>query len=189
MKNILLAIVLLSQWGLLAQKPCEIDANVTDSLGTYKATKQHLVYERNFAGNATHLFFALSTTNGVLAVEAQLLQRSQDFLKASCFDAASKIYLQLNNGKIITLLYSGNGGCGSLVRSDDKTNNRILSGTFVFTKDNFEELKSSPVTYIRIKFAGETVDYPFKTSFISELDNQKYEPERYFIDFIGCVQN
>ena len=49
MKNILFTIVLLFSLSLSAQKPCEISVNVTDSIGTYKSTKDYLLYEKNFA--------------------------------------------------------------------------------------------------------------------------------------------
>jgi len=187
MKNLFSALLLLVNLVALAQKPCELDVNVTDSLGTYKSTKQQLIFERSFAGNSTDIFFALSNTNGILGVEAQFLQKSNDFIKANCFDAASKIYLQLNNGKIVTLLYSGNDTCGTLLRDDKNMNNRIVGGTFLFAKENFEDLKTSPITFMRVKYSGETIDYPFKTELVSELDKTVSEPENYFILTLKCI--
>lgn len=189
MKNLVLALFMLINTTAFAQKPCEIDTNVTDSLGTYKLTKQFIIFERSFAGNSTDIFFALSSNNGILGLEIQFLSRSSEFIKANCFDANSRIYLQLNNGKIVTLLFAGNESCGTLIRNDKNENSRILSGSFVFSKENFEELKVSQVTFMRIKFAGEAIDYPFKTEFTSELDKKTYQPENYFIDFLKCVEN
>jgi hypothetical protein len=187
--NLVIALVLFINYSAYAQKPCEIDTNISDTLGTYKLTKQSIVFERSFAGNSTTIFFALSNTNGVLGVETQQLQSSSDFIKANCWDANSRIYLQLNNGKIVTLFYVGAETCGSLIRNDKGQNTRILSGTFLFVKDNFEDLKASPVTLMRIKAASETIDYPFRSGFVSELDKKMYEPEKYFMDFIKCVEN
>ena len=189
MKNVVLALFLFLNLTALAQKPCEIDTNVTDSLGTYKLTKQFIIFERSFAGNSTDIFFALSSSNGVLALETQLLKRSSEFIKADCFDANSRIYLQLNNGKIVTLFYVGNETCGTLISNENIANSRVMSGSFVFSKDNFEELKVSQVTFMRIKFAGETIDYPFKTEFTSDLDKKTYKPENYFIDYLKCIEN
>lgn len=189
MKNLFFALFLFLNLSALAQKPCEIDSDIKDSLGTYKSTKQYVVFERSFAGNSTDIFFALSSNNGVLGLETQILQRSQDFIKALCYDANSKIYLQLNNGKIVTLFYPGTETCGNLLRDEKSGNNRITSATFYFTKENFEDLKSSPVTFMRIKFAGEMVDYPFRTAFVSELDKKVYEPETYFINYLKCLDN
>ncbi|MEM0542152.1 hypothetical protein WFZ85_05965 [Flavobacterium sp. j3] len=189
MKNLLFTLFLFSSFFVLAQQPCEIDIDVTDSLGTYKTTKQQMIFERSFAGNSTNIYFALSSNNGVLGLEIQQLMSSFDFVKATCFDANSKIYLQLNNGKIISLFYYGNETCGSLIRNDKNQNTRVISGTFLFTKENYEELKLSQVTFMRIKYAGETIDYPFKTSFVSEMDKKTYQPENYFINYLKCIEN
>ncbi|WP_284652540.1 hypothetical protein [Flavobacterium terrisoli] len=189
MKNLFSALFLILNLTAFAQKPCEIDNDIKDSLGTYKSTKQYTVFERSFAGNSTDIFFALSNSNGLLALETQILQRSPDFIKAMCFDSTSKIYLQLNNGKIVTLLFAGTENCGNLLRDDKNGNNRLLSGTFVFSTDNYEDLKTSPVTFMRIKFSGEIIDYPFRTAFVSEMDKKVYEPETYFIDFLKCIEN
>lgn len=189
MNNLILALFLLLNITAFAQKPCEIDNDIKDSLGTYKSTKQYIIFERSFAGNSTDIFFSLSNDNGILGLEIQILQRSQDFIKAICFDAGSKIYLQLNNGKIVTLFYAGKDTCGNLLRDENNSNNRITTGNFVFSKENFEELKTSPVTFMRIKYAGETIDYPYRTAFVSELDKKVYEPEGYFMNFLKCVDN
>lgn len=187
--NLFLALFLFLNLTAFAQKPCEIDSDIKDSLGTYKSTKQYTIFERSFAGNSTDIFFALSNSNGLLALETQILQRSPDFIKAMCYDSSSKIYLQLNNGKIVTLLYTGKENCGNLLRDEKNGNNRLLTATFVFSIENFEALKTSPVTFMRIKFAGETIDYPFRTAFVSEMDKKVYEPETYFIDYLKCVEN
>lgn len=189
MNKIIVALLLFFNTIVWAQKPCEIDTDVTDTLGSYKVTKQAVIFERSFAGNSTNILFALTNTNNVLGIELQQIQRSTDFIKANCFDSNSRIYLQLNNGKIITLFYVGNETCGSMIRNDKDQNTRILGGSFVFSKDNFEALKESPVTYMRIKYASETLDYPLRTGFVSELDKKMYEPEKYFIDYIKCIEN
>jgi hypothetical protein len=86
-------------------------------------------------------------------------------------------------------LFAGAETCGTLVRNDKNENTRILIGSFVFSKENFEELKTSPVTFMRIKYSGEIIDYPLKTELISELDKKTYQPENYFIDYLKCVEN
>ncbi len=189
MKKIVLALLLFASLSTFAQKPCEMDANVSDSLGTYKSTKQFIIFERSFAGNSTDILFALTNNNGILGLETQIIRRSSGFIKANCFDAGSKIYLQLNNGKIITLWYVGNDTCGTLITNENNPSSRVMSGSFVFSKENYQELKVSPVTFMRIKFAGETVDYPFKTEFTAELDKKTYEPENYFINYLKCIEN
>jgi hypothetical protein len=86
-------------------------------------------------------------------------------------------------------LYSGNDTCGTLIRGEKDINNRIMSGTFLFAKENFEDLKTSPVTFMRVKYSGETIDYPFKTKLVSEVDKTATEPENYFINNLKCIDN
>ncbi len=189
MKRLFFALLLLFSYNTYAQQPCEIDQDIKDSLGTYKSTKSYIIFERSFAGNSTNIFFSLSNNNGLLSLEAQFLQRSQDFIKAACLDNSSKIFLQLANGKIVTLLHAGSDTCGTLIVGDDKINNRVMSGNFVFAKENFEDLRTSAVTFMRVKFAGETVDYPFRTELIAEIDKKTYRPENYFINYLKCIEN
>lgn len=188
-KKIVFASFLFVNLTAFAQKPCEIDTNVTDSLGTYKSTKQFIVFERSFAGNSTDIFFALINNNGVLGLETQVLQSSSDFIRANCFNADSRIYLQLRNGKIVTLLFVGNETCGTYIRNDKNENSRFMSGSFVFSKENYEDLKVSPVTFMRVKYAGESIDYPFKTEFTAEMDKKTYQPENYFMNYLRCIEN
>lgn len=188
MKKLVLALLLLVNFTAFSQKPCELDINIADSIGTYKALKQYMVFERNFAGNSTNIFFALNNTNGILGLEAQVLQKSGGFIKATCFDEGSKIYLQLQNGKIVMLFHVGNDSCGTLIVDDRQNNNRVLTGNFLFSKENFEELKKSPITFMRIKYGADTIDYPFKSGFVSELDKTMYAPETFFMDNVKCIE-
>ena len=173
---------------LLAQKPCEYSTNVTDSIGTYKSTKDYMIYEKNFAGNINYMFYSLALTDGLPTLNLQMIQKSKEFIKAHCFDKNSKLFLQLNNGKIITLLHIDQENCGSLIRDDKDFDNRILVGTFMFVKGSFEDLKSSPVNLMRIKYLTDTEDYVIQKEFKSELDSQIYRPETYFIENLHCIE-
>lgn len=173
---------------IFAQKPCEYSANVSDSIGTYKTTKDYMIYEKNFAGNFKYIFFTLVSTNGTPTLNINFIQKSKEFLKANCFDKNSKIFLQLNNGKIITLLHIDQESCGNMIRDDKGFDNRILTGDFMFLKGSMEELKSSPVNMMRIKYLTDIEDYVIKKEFQSELNNQVYEPETFFINNIYCVE-
>jgi hypothetical protein len=188
MKQAILVIFFLISSNLFAQKPCEYSTNVTDSIGTYKSTKEYMIYEKNFAGNTNYIFFSLALTDGTPTLNLQLIQKSKDFIKANCFDKNSKLFLQLNNGKIITLLHIDQENCGSMIRDDKGFDNRILTGTFLFMKGTFEDLKSSPVNLMRIKYLTDIEDYVIRKQFQSELDNVVYEPETYFINYLHCVE-
>jgi hypothetical protein len=78
--------------------------------------------------------------------------------------------------------------CGTLLRDDKGFDNRINSGVFMFMKGSFEELKKAPVTMMRIKYLTDTEDYIFKKEFISELTNEVYNPETYFINYLQCIE-
>lgn len=190
MKRLLLIAFLMVQAGLYAQKDCEFDTNFTDSIGSYKETKQKIIHEKIFAGTSNNIFFSLVNNNGTPALSFQFIQKSKDFMKATCFDATSKIYLQLENGKIITMLIADDGNCGTTVR-DEKTGAsvRITSATFLFMKNSIDDLKKSPISFIRIKYAGENTDYIMKNEIVSELNNEKSNPQTFFMDFLKCIEN
>ena len=104
------------------------------------------------------------------------------------FDKNSKLFLQLNNGKIITLLHIDQENCGTMIRDDKGYDNRVITGEFMFMKDSFEQLKSSPISMMRIKYLTDTEDYVLKKEFTSELNNEIYQPETYFINTIKCIE-
>jgi hypothetical protein len=188
MKKAVLLILFLISSTLFAQKPCEYSTNITDSIGTYKSTKEYMIYEKNFAGNTNYIFYSLALTDGTPTLNINFIQKSKDFLKANCFDKNSKLYLQLNNGKIITLFHIDQENCGTLIRDEKGFDNRILTGTFMFMKGTFEDLKSSPVNMMRIKYLTDIEDYVIKKEFQSELNNQVYQPETYFVNYLHCME-
>ena len=190
MKSLLLTFFIFFQFTAFAQKDCDYSTNVVDTIGSYKATKDYLVHERIFAGNSTYIFFSLVNVDGTPYLKVQTVNKSSDFIKAICFDVNSKIYLQLVNGKIVTLVHTENETCGNMVRVEEENKNtRILTGDFMFLKGSFEDLKSSPVSLIRIKSVTDTQDYVFKKELVSELMKQTYYPENYFMDYIKCIEN
>jgi hypothetical protein len=162
--------------------------DITDSIGTYKSTMEYMISEKNFAGNSGYIFFSLALTDGMPTLNVQLIQKSKEFMKANCFDKNSKLFLQLNNGKIITLIHIDQENCGTMLRDDKGFDNRVNSGIFMFLKDSFEELKSSPVSMMRIKYLTDTEDYILKKEFKSELTNEIYNPENYFINNLKCIE-
>ena len=188
MKPLIAITLFLISFTSFAQKPCEFNIDVTDSIGTYKSTKEYIISEENFAGNTNYIFFSLALTDGLPTLNVQMLQKSKGFLKANCFDKNSKLFLQLNNGKIITLIHIDEENCGSLIRDDKNFDNRVITGNFMFMKDSFEELKKSPVSLMRIKYLTDVEDYVIKKEFTSELNNLVYQPEKFFINTIQCLE-
>ncbi|MDI1255725.1 MAG: hypothetical protein PSV16_06455 [Flavobacterium sp.] len=188
MKYSLAFLILFFSLGLYAQKPCEYASNVVDSIGSYKATKDYVVHERNFAGNEAYMFFSLVKVDSMPLLNLQFIQKSSDMIKVNCLDVNSKVFLQLQNGKIITLLHTNDESCGTMIRvAEENKYSRVTTGTFMFMKGSIEDLKSSPVSLMRVKFSTEILDFVFKKELVSELTKQTYQPENYFIDYLKCV--
>ncbi|MCF8322182.1 MAG: hypothetical protein K9I26_03455 [Flavobacterium sp.] len=188
MKKKLVLFLCLTATILFAQKPCEYVINTTDSIGTYKSMKDYLMYEKNFAGNSSYIFFTLENNNKTPFVNLTIIRKSKEFIPANCLDGNSKIFLQLNNGKIATLVFAGNENCGSLIRDEKGFDNRLLSGTFMFLKGSMEDLKTAPLNLMRIQFLSEMEDFVIKKEIQSELNGQTYKPETLFIDYLNCIE-
>lgn len=188
MKQLITLTLFLLTFSAFAQKPCEYSTNVNDSIGSYKVTNEYMVSEKYFGGTFNYIFFSLAQTDGLPTLNLQLIQKSKDFIKANCFDKNSKIFLQLENGKIVTLMHINQENCGTLIRDDKGFDNRVNTGIFMFMKDNFEELKKSPISIMRIKYLTDTEDYIVKADLTSELNGKVYHPNTYFIENIRCVE-
>lgn len=188
MKQFITALLLLFTISTFAQTDCDYNTEVSDSLGTYKVTRDYIVHEKVFAGNSNFMFFSLAKTDDLPTLNVQLIQKSMDFIKTNCFDKNSKIYFQLNNGKIVTLIHIDQENCGTMVRDEKGFNNRITTGYFMFMKDSFAELEQSPISFMRVKYTSETIDYIFKEEIISELDGKTYKPYTYFIKYLKCIE-
>lgn len=185
-KPILLTILLFSLQFITAQKDCDYSTNVTDSIGTYKSTKSTLMHERNFGGKEKSIYFSLINSDGLKSLNVQIIEKSNDFSPASCFDERSRVYFQLASGKIVSLISVNESNCGSSLVLDNK-NCRILNGYFIFIEGTFEELKKDPITLMRIKYATETLDYIVKDELVSESDQSIHKPSQYFITNLKCI--
>lgn len=185
----ILILFFLCQISVLAQKPCEYSINVTDSIGTLKETKSCLVYEKIFGNTSQWIFLSLISENGTPYVNLQVIQKSSDFLSPKCIDTNSKIYFQLANGKIYTMVNSlEENRCDDLIyNTEEKMNNRFLNARFLFRKDDFEDIKKYSITMMRIKYASETVDYILPKLLVAEKVQGIYEPEKFFIDSFHCL--
>lgn len=189
MKYVCFIIAFLITFITSAQKPCDFTTNVVDSIGSYKTTKEYLLYEKNFAGNSTYIFGSLIITDEKALFNLQLIEKSTEFIKAKCFDKSSKIFIQLTNNKIITLSFASEENCGTLVRDEKGLNNRILSGYFNINKADYESLGKNTISFVRIKFVPDVADYVLRKEFKSELNEELYQPESYFINYLHCLDS
>lgn len=189
MKKLLLFAFTLISLSVNAQTECKTTEEKNEDGSVVKSTPDHLMYEKVFAGSSQFLFFSLSSHDGTPVLNLQLLAKSKDFPKAYCLDKTSRVFVQLTNGKIITLISALDEQCSGLVYdAAEKNNIRILTGMFLFTKGSLEELESNAISFIRVKYATETVDYPVKKELNSETMAVKYYPESYFINTLKCIK-
>lgn len=189
MKNLLSALLLFTGIVMNAQqKNCDYDVDEKTDSSFVKKTADYLVHEKDFVNSSDFILFSLINSDGTPYLNFQLLQKSKDFINPKCFDTASKISLQLSNGKIVTLLSVGDI-CSQLNYDEKEKNNiRLLNNYFLFGKDGFDDLKKYPISLMKVKYATETVDYIFKRELKSEKIKGDYFPEKYFIEFLNCIE-
>lgn len=189
-KIVVLLVFSLNLVSLAQNKDCSIDfEEKTDS--TYiKKTTDFMLHEKVF-GNSTELVMAsILNNNGTVLLSLQMIQKSPEFIPAFCFDKSSKIYFQLNNGKIITLLNVSEDTCASnSFDTETKNNIKVITNYFVFVSENYQDLKTSPISLMRIKYLGETKDYAVRTELKSEILNKTVNPSLFFIDNLNCIDN
>ena len=190
MRFFTITVILLIQSVVFSQKNCDFDINTTDSLGVYKETKSHLIYEKGFGNSSQLVFLSMGSDNSTPFLKLQLIQKSKDFITPKCIDKNSRIYFQLTNGKIYTLVNATNDKCDNLIFNDaDKENNRLLDCTFLFLKNDFEDLKKYPIMLMKIKLASDEKEYVISKELISEKIKTTSNPERFFIDNFHCIIN
>lgn len=189
MKKAFVTLFLLFAFIANAQTDCQITTTTAKDGSEIKSTSESLMYENVFGSTSNFIFFSLTKSNDIPILNFQLLTKSNDFLKIMGINKASRIYLQLMNGKIITLISITEDNCSNLVYDEgDKKNIRVLTGTFLFTKGSLEELEVSPIAFMRVKYGSETLDYPVSKQIQSEIMKAKYYPENYFINNLKCIK-
>ena len=189
MKHLLSLLLLLTLSVNAQNKDCIYDIEEKTDSTSLKVLPNVLMHEKIFGNKKEFIFFGLLNNDGVPMLSLQQLQKSNDFIPTSCLSKNSKIVFQLMNGKIVTLLHAFDDICSDLnYNSEEKSNIRILTAYFYFTKTNFEELKNSPISLVRIQFSGESKDYVIKSELTSESLKTKTNPANYFIDYLKCVE-
>lgn len=190
MKKYILFLILFSISITSAQKKdCLLDfEEKTDS--TYiKKTADILIYEKVFGNSSEMIFFSLINSDGTPLLGFQQIQKSKDFIPVVCFDKNSKIIFQLENGKIITLINSGQESCSAFSRDEQSNSNiKIITNYFMFLKESYEELKKSPISLMRIKYVANSKDIVIKNTLNSELLKSTTTPSNYFMDYLHCVE-
>ena len=86
MKSIILIIHLFIASLLWSQKNCDFASQVSDSLGTYRSTKEYLIFERVFGNSEQFLYANLNNADGTPYLTLQYIQKNNQFINAQCFD-------------------------------------------------------------------------------------------------------
>lgn len=182
------SLLLLTFAGSVYGQDCEFNVISTDDGQEIKSTREYMMYERIFGNTSQFMFFTLTNTNDVPLLNFQLLAKGKDFPPMYCIDKTSRIYIQLANGKVAQLISATEDQCSGLIYDSAEQNNiRILTASFFFTVGSIEDLEQSPITFIRIKYATEMVDYPLKSELLSENNGQVYKPATYFMNYLKCL--
>jgi hypothetical protein len=188
MKKIYILFFLIPLFSGAQTKECVYEVEQKTDSTSLKVLSEVLIDEKIFGNTNEYLFFSLLNIDGVPMLELQLLQKSKDFIPAKCINKTSKIILQLQNGKIVTLLANEEERCSVLNYDEKEKNNiRVLTGYFFFGITNFEELKNISVTLMRVQYNGDSKDYVIKNELVSETLNRKSNPDTYFMNYIKCI--
>lgn len=173
-----------------AQKPCEYDFEIKNDSIDFRETKKQLIYEREFGKKSNYVFISLLNDTGYMMLNYQKVQKSDSFIETECFDKNTRMYLQLTNGKIYTLIHMENDICSTRFPDlENKTNIRVLNTSFFFMKDDFEDLKKFPVAILQIRFAtGEKDSYVMEKELISKNLGVTSNPEKIFMDYFHCIE-
>jgi hypothetical protein len=189
MKHILYLFIVLPTLLFSQSKDCDYDMNEKTDSTSIKVLPDQVMHERIYKNSKEVVQFKLLNNDGVPIANLQLIQKNTDFIPASCFNKSSRIVFQLANGKTVTLASITDDSCSILnYNEEEKSNIRILDGYFVISKNNYEELKKSPLLLMRIQFAGDSKEYVIKKELQSEFLNKTYYPENIFISFLECIE-
>lgn len=189
MKHIIY-LLLFSTSSLLSQtKGCIYEMNEKTDSTSIKVLPEQVIQERIYGNSKEIIQFKLLNNDGVPLINVEILQKDTEFIPASCFNRSSRIVFQLANGKTVTLVSITEDICSILNYNEvEKSNIRILDGYFGFSKNNYEELKKSPISLMRIQFAGQAKEYIIKKELQSEFLNKTYYPENIFINYLKCIE-
>ena len=189
MKSIYILLLLIPLFSRSQINDCIYEVEEKTDSTSLKVISEVLMDEKIFGNTNEYLFFSLLNTDGIPMLEVQLLQKSKDFIPTKCINKTSKVILQLKNGKIVTLIANTEEVC-SVLNYDEKENYnlRVLTGYFFFGITNYEELKNSPITLMRIQYAGDSKDYVIKSELVSETLNTKSNPDIYLMNYMKCIE-
>lgn len=188
MKKKLVSLLLLIGGALTAQvNPCElvtVDSTVEQAA---VVTQDYMLFERQFGDLKLHFFASIEIINEVPTLSLSIVNQSARFLPVKCLTENSKIFIQLENGKIVSLIHVPEDNCGTGL-SHEGQYQRVYKAQFLFHKGSFEELLNSPMSLLRIRWGTDTEDYLIKPYLKSEINGLEYYPNTYFQTVLKCLR-
>jgi|688.fasta_scaffold03164_21 hypothetical protein len=174
---------------IFAQKTCVYSTNETDSIGTLKITKEVLMYEKLFGESKKYIYFALGNDNGLPFLSLSIIEKDNKFIPTICFDNKSRLYVQLSNGKILSLLCNEVEKCSqNLPGAEGSLFSRIVQANFLFPKTIWEDLKNNTIEILRISSSTSTQDIVVKDAIESSLNKDFFRPNQIFMDYLHCIE-
>lgn len=186
----LLILFLLFSVYATAQLPCEFDFEVQNDSISFRETKKHLIYELEFGKKSDYMFISFINDGGFPILNIQRVQKSDSFIETECLDKDSRIFLQLTNGKIYTLLHLDKNVCSARYPDiDNKHNIRVLNSSFFFMKDDYEDLKKHPISIFQIRYGtGDRNNIVMEKELHSKSLNVSANPATVFMDNYNCIE-
>lgn len=187
--KIYFALILIGLLSTAQNKDCVYDFEEKTDSTSIKIIEPKIIHEKIF-GNTTEIIqFELINQNNIPIVKLQQIQKSTEFIPLSCINKKSKIFFQLQNGSIVTLISVTDDACGVYnYLAETKSNIRVIDSYFAFTKNNYNQLKESPISLMRIQFADGSKEYVIKDKHTSELQKVEVEPSKVFMNYLHCIE-
>lgn len=192
-KNLIMKLYLLlfltTTFAFSQVKDCNYEIEEKTDSTTIKIVAEKIIYEKTFGASKKFIQFTPMQIDGTPTLKVQIVEKNTAFIPAKCFDLTSKLLFQLENGKFVVLKSITENACSILnYNKEDQSNIRILEGYFIFTKPNYEMLKMSPISIMRLQFVGEKEDYNIKNELISEINQKTTQPSNFFINNLKCIE-
>lgn len=189
MKQLLGLFLYFSPLLLIGQNtPCDLDYEIQNDSVQVKRYHQTLIYELDMGKNGESLFANLIEIGDTPLLEIQYIQKSTDFIPLLCFDRRSMLSIQLLNGTVVSLRHFNTDICSNFIYDKDQKNIRVINSYFKLEPKDFDILKASKISMIRIRFLTDIKTYSIKNELYSNSHATSFEPALFFQKSIPCLQ-
>ena len=178
MKKILLALIILTSFNTFAQKPCEIDREFTDSLGSYTSLKQQLVFasghsalqKTSITNRSIETITLFPSFDSKVFLDDLQLSNENRILKIVSLKSKAIGYIQFSNTNSIAITKEGyTTQVEKISLKPNETKEILVSQTFIFPQYDWKNEKENLA----------------KTDFSTLLKNTKKEKENQLTKLIA----